>query len=110
MVGEQRNHVATFAKHFFGKSLQRLLRSDFDKDARARVVKRLQALHKLHRRRNLLREQVQHLRNNIRPRGIKLAIHVGNDRYARRLQVQVRQHLAQRLAGRSDDRRVEMRG
>ena len=50
-----------------------------------------QALHELHRRSDLLREKIQHLRDNIRPVGIKLAIDVGDDRHLRRLQVQALQ-------------------
>src|ERR1019366_8843418 len=107
MIREQRDHIAAFAEHFLGKSLQRLLRPDFDKDARPGIVERVQALYELHRRSYLQREQVQHLGNNLGSAGIKLAVHVGNDRHTRWLYVQVRQHLAQRLAGRRNNQRMK---
>ena len=58
MIREQRDHVAAVAEHFLGKSLQRLLRPDFDEDARARGIERLQSLHKLHRTGDLERKKI----------------------------------------------------
>ena len=50
------------------------------KTARAGIVERVQSLHELDGTSDLLREQVQHLRNNIWSRGIELAVYVGDDR------------------------------
>ena len=72
------------AEHILGKSLQRLLRPDFDEYARAGVVQRVQALDELHGRSNLPRQNVQHLRHDAGSRGIELAVDVGDDRQARR--------------------------
>ena len=110
MIGEERNHVAALAEHIFGKSLQRLLRSDFHENARAGIVQRAQALHELHGRSDLPRQNVQHLRHDVRPRGIKLAVHVGDDGQARRLQMQALQHPPQRLAGRQPQSRCGRHG
>ena len=44
MIGEERDHIAALAQHVFGKSLQSLLRPNFDKDPRPRLVERAQAL------------------------------------------------------------------
>src|SRR5271165_500108 len=107
MIREHRNDVAAIAEHFLGKSLQRLLRSDLDEDARPSFVQCLQALYKLHRRSDLLREEVQHLRNNIRTGGIKLPVNVGDDWHAGWLYMQVGQHLTQWFASGSDDRGVK---
>ncbi len=107
MNGEKRNHVAAVAEHILGKSLQRFFGPDFHKDARAGVVQRAQALHELHGSCDLLGKNVQHLRYNVGPHGIKLAVHVGYDRQARRLEVQALQFLSQRLAGPRHDRGVE---
>ena len=108
MIGEQRNHVAASlpstssanpCNAFFGPTSTKT---------------RAPASYSVCRpftnctgRGDLLREQVQHLRNNVGPGGIKLAVHVGDDRHLRRLQMQARQHLPQRLAGRSHNRGVE---
>jgi len=46
-------------------------------------------------------------RDDTSTRRIKLAIHVGDNRHLRRLDVQVGQHLMQRLAGGSDNRGME---
>ena len=89
---KQRNHVAVAAEHVLGKSLQCLLRSNFNKHASASVVERVQSLNKLHRRGDLLRENVQHLRNDVGPRGIKLAVSVGDDWQAGRFEMQALQN------------------
>ena len=88
MIGKQRDHIAVAAEHILGKSLQRFFRSNFNKHASAGIVQRAQALNKLHRRSNLLRENVQHLRHDVRPRGIKLAVSVGDDWQTWRLEMQ----------------------
>ena len=95
------------AEHILGKSLQRLLRSNFNKHASAGIVQRAQALNKLHRRSDLLRENVEHLRHDVRPHGIKLAVGVGDDWQTRRLEMQALQNLPQRLAGSRQNRCVE---
>src|ERR1039458_2756792 len=41
MIREQRNHIAAFAEHFLSKSLQRLLRPDFNIDASPSIVERV---------------------------------------------------------------------
>ena len=83
MIGEKRNHISALAENILDKSLQRFLRSDFHEDARACIVQRAQALHELHWRCDLLRENVQHLRPDGRARGIKLTVYVRHDRHAR---------------------------
>ncbi len=107
MIGENRKHIAAIAEHILGESLQRFFRTDFNEDARARVVECAQALHELHWRRDLLREDVQHLRNNVKPHGIKLAVRVGDNWQMRRFEMQALQNFPQRLAGSRHDRRVE---
>src|SRR5271166_2950182 len=107
MIREQRDNIAAIAEHLLSKSLQRLLRPNFYEHSRARIVERAQPPYELHGASDLLREQVQHLRNNIRARGIKLAIHVGDDWHTGWLYMQVRKYLTQGLAGRGDNRRVE---
>ncbi len=87
--------------------MQRLFRSNLNKHARAGIVQRAEALNKLDRRRDLLRENVEHLWHSIRPHGIKLAVGVGDDGQTRRLQVQTLENLPQRFARSRYDRRVE---
>ena len=49
MVGEQREDVVVLApEDVLGEAVERLLRPDFDEDAGAGVVQRVQALHELH--------------------------------------------------------------
>ena len=107
MIGEQRNHIAVATEHILGKSLQRLLRSNFNEHASAGIVQRAQALNKLHGRSDLLRENVQHLRHDVRPRGIKLAVCVRDDWQTGRFQMQALQNSPQRLAGSGHNRGVE---
>ena len=92
MVGEKRDHIAALAEHIFSKSLQCFFRTDFDEDSRPRVVERAQALNELHRSGDLLCENVQHLRHDVPPRGIELAVGVGDDGQAWRREVQALQH------------------
>ena len=70
--------------------MQGFLRADFHEDPRAGFIQSAQAFHELHGRRDLPGEKIQHLRNNIRPCGIELAIYVGNDGQARRFHMQAR--------------------
>ena len=56
---------------------------------------------------HLFAEQIHHLRHDVGPGGIELAVHVGDDRNARRLQAQTLHHLLQRLARPSHDRGME---
>ncbi len=107
MIGEQRQHVGMFAQHILHKSLQRLLRPNLHKHARAGIVKRAQSLDKLHRRRHLPRQNIQHLGHGLRPGGIELAIDIGDHRNMRRFQMQPLERTPQRLAGRRHNRRMK---
>src|SRR5581483_4363147 len=83
MIGEHCDDIAMCAEHIFSESLQRFLRSDFDKDPCTRVVQRPQALDELHRRCYLLREDVDHLRNDIGTSRVEFAIRICNGRNLR---------------------------
>ena len=107
MVGENGDDVAAAAKHILRKSLQRFLRSHLHKHARAGVIQGAQTLNELHRGSNLLRQNIQHLRHDVRPAGIELTIDVRDDWQAGRLEMQPLEHAAQRLARRRNDGSVE---
>ena len=79
MVGEQRCDVAAVAQDIVDEALQRLLWSDFHKEADAGRVQRLQSLDELHGRSHLLRQDIEHLRYDARPHRVKLAADVGDD-------------------------------
>ncbi len=58
MIGEERDYIAAVGKNVFGEPLQGFLRSDFYKDARARLVESVQTFHELHGGSNLPGEQI----------------------------------------------------
>ena len=107
MIREQREHVVVFAQHILDEAVQRLLRTHFHKYARAGLIQRAQPLDELHGRRNLPRQNVEHGGSGVGPRGIELAVHVGDDRQFAGLEVQALQSVPQRLAGGRHDRGVE---
>src|ERR1700746_2312672 len=100
MIGKKRKHIAAVSEDILGKSLQRFLRSNFHKDPRASVVERAQSLDELHGGSDLFGQEIQHLRDNVRPGGIELAIYVGNDGQVRGFQVKKREILSQWFTGR----------
>ena len=104
MVGHQGDHVTLLAEHVLDEAAQGALRADFDEDPRAGGVHRLQPLHPLHRRGDLLLQQVFDLGHAGR---VELAGDVGHQRQARRGDVHAVEHLAQRRAGRGDNAGVE---
>ncbi len=107
MVGEKRDHIAALAEHIFSKSLQCFFRTDFHEDSRPRLIERAQALDELHRSGDLFGQDVQHLGHDVRPRGIELAVGVGDDGQTRRREMQALQHSPQRLTGGRHNRGVE---
>ena len=95
-----------FAEHVFDEPVQRSFRADFDEDAGAGVVERVEPLDELHGRRHLAPEVLAH-RLARRVRWIELAGHVGDQRDLRRLDVESLQRRHQGHGGRRDDRGVE---
>src|SRR5579864_8919542 len=95
------------AEYVFGESVQSFLWAHFDKDAGACFVEGTEPFHKLDRSRDLLGKNIDHLGHDIRALRIKLAVHVSNERDARRLQVEALEHATQRLTRRGDDGGVE---
>ena len=79
MIAENGDYAAVRAEHVFGESLESFLRTNFHKHARAGGIQRPQPLDELHGSGNLLCEDIEHLRHNVRTRGIELAIDVSDD-------------------------------
>ena len=104
MVGEERDHVGLAAQHIIHKALERLLRPDLDKGAHTIGVQRFETLDPLHRRGDLLLQQVFDAFHVGR---VELASHVRHEWELWRADAQAVQHLAQRLACRRDDPGME---
>jgi hypothetical protein len=107
VVGEQHGDIVVLAEDVFGKAVQCLLRSDLDEDASAAVVQGLQALDELDRLGDLTAQQVDDGFLAAGAGGVVTAVNIGNQGNPRRPDIQPAQLLAQRGAGRSDDRGVE---
>src|SRR5215471_16850559 len=107
MIGEKREDVTVSAQDVFGKTLQSLLRSHFYEDSGSGSVEGAQSLNKLNRRSDLLAEEVENLRQCVRPRRIELAGDIRYYRHVGRLQPQALHHPTQRFAGLSNDRGME---
>ena len=105
MVAEQDCDVV--AQHVGCEPVQGPLRPHLQEHPRAGVVQRVQALDELHRRGDLLCQQVEHRLGHAVAHRVELAGHVGDDRPYRRVQVQPLQCAPQRLAGGRDDAGVE---
>ena len=104
VVGEERDEVGIAAEHIIDEALERLLRAALDEDPTALRVKRLQALHPLHRRGDL---QLKHVLDRLNRGRVDIAGDVGHQRQGWLADVQAVQHVAQRLGGRGDNARME---
>ena len=107
MIGEQRNDAFALAQDVFHKTVQNSLGTHFDKEARAGGVERVESFDELHRRRNLLPQKADHLRNHARSHRIKFAGDIGDNRNGRRTEIHRAQNPGQRFAGRRHDSGVE---
>ena len=107
MVGEEGRDFGILTQNIFGKAPERLLRAGFYEDPHPRVIERLQALNKLHRRGHLLAEDVDHLGDDVGMHRVEIPGDVGDDRASGRLEVEFFEVALERFAGRRYDGGVE---
>ncbi len=106
VVGEEVEHVVV-TQHVAGEPLQCPLGADLDEGGRPRGAERAQTGHELHRRGDLVGEQVEHLRHHVGAHRVEVAGDVGDDGQDRRVQLQALERGPQGRAGRRHDGGVE---
>ncbi len=84
MIGRQREHLWQMPQRVVGQPGERALGPNLDQGADAIGVEALEPLDELHRRRDLARQQVEHLGACAFVAGVRLARHVGDHRQTRR--------------------------
>ncbi len=86
VVREQGDHVLAVAQHVLDEPVQDAFGADFDKNAGAGVVERVEPLDELHGGGHLPAQQLDHLRHDSGAHGIEFACHVRHDRDLGRIQ------------------------
>ncbi len=104
MVGHEGDNILVVAEDILDETAQGALRADLNEDADARVVHCLETLHPLHRRGDLLFQQILDLILACR---IKTTGDVGDEGQSWRSDMHPIKHLAQWRAGRGHDPRME---
>ena len=107
MIDEQRCHVVAVSQDAVDESFERLFRTDFDKHPRACFVKRFETINKLHRRGNLLAEQIDDFVGRAVARFVELARDIADDGQLGFPHLHAGQHPLQGLARGRDDTRVK---
>ncbi len=104
MVGGKHNDIRFILEDIHGQRTQDALGADLDEHARPLLVQAADAAHVLDGRGHLLGQDVQDF---LAPGRVQVAGHVGDDGQFGRLDVHLLDDPAQRLAGRSDNARME---
>ncbi|MCG3121498.1 MAG: hypothetical protein ALAOOOJD_04616 [bacterium] len=102
-IREKRRDVAVLEQYVFDETMQCFLRANFDENACARGVQRVQAFDELYRRGDLLRQQFEHLRHHTGAHRIKVTGDIRHDGEGWQLQIELLQNARQRLTCRRDD-------